>query len=103
MSPLPSGIDQLVGLVSGLSLEEISQKYANCFPDRNPFDLYRAHLADILTGITGVEAKIVYPALQWTTGLDKGDNVVATPALRIKGRKPDELAQEIAEKVLLSL
>lgn len=93
------GIGQLAKLVAGLSLEGAAEKYPNCYPLKDPFDFYRAHLADVLTDITGVDPKIVYPALQWTTGLDKGDVIVAVPALRIKGKKPDELAKEFAEKV----
>ncbi len=100
MSPsLPAGVDQLAKLVDGLNLDEASQKYPNCFPSRNPFDLYRAHLAGLVAGLANVDAKIVYPSLQWTSGLDKGDIVMATPALRMKGKKPDELAKEIAEQV----
>ncbi len=101
MSSSAAGVDQLVKLVDGFSLSEAAAKYANCYPDRNPFDLYRAHLTDVLTAVTGVDAKIVYPALQWTTGLDKGDLILAVPALRVKGKKPDELAKEWVEKVRL--
>ena len=32
-------------------------------------------------------------------GFEKGDLIVAVPALRVKGRKPDELAAEWSEKV----
>jgi arginyl-tRNA synthetase len=72
--------------------------YPNCHPDVNPFDLYRAHLTTILAEVTGVEAAIVYPALQWTLTLEKGDLVLPVPALRVKGKKPDQVAQEWAEK-----
>jgi arginyl-tRNA synthetase len=73
--------------------------YPNCHPEINPVDIYRAHLTTILTEITGVDAKIVYPALQWTQTLEMGDLVLPVPALRIKGKKPDELAKVWAEKV----
>lgn len=73
--------------------------YANCFPESNPVDVYRSHLTDILTKVTGVDAAIVYPALQWTQTLEKGDLVLPIPALRVKGRKPDELAAEWMSKV----
>ncbi|KAK6866404.1 Arginyl-tRNA synthetase- cytoplasmic [Apiospora arundinis] len=68
-------------------------KYPNCFPDINPVDIYRSHITSILTKITGVDSKIVYPALQWTATLDKGDIVLPIPALRIKG-KPDALGSD---------
>lgn len=91
--------EQLASLVEGLSLDGASKKYANCYPTINPFDLYRAHLADVLAEVTGVDHKIIYPNLQWTTGLDKGDLILACPSLRVKGKKPDELATEWAAKV----
>lgn len=91
--------DQLASLVNGLSLDEASKKYPNCHPTINPLDLYRAHLADVLHDVTGVDQKIIYPNLQWTTGLDKGDLILACPSLRVKGKKPDELAVEWTEKV----
>ena len=37
--------------------------------------------------------------LQWTQTQDKGDLMLPVPALRIKGKKPDELATEWAQKV----
>ncbi|KAI6246658.1 Arginine--tRNA ligase, cytoplasmic [Erysiphe necator] len=73
-------------------------KYPNCFPELNIVDLYRAHLTSILTKVTGVDESIVYPALQWTQTLEKGDLILPIPALRIKGKKPNELASEWIEK-----
>lgn len=90
--------EQLASQIEGLSLDEMSQRYPNCYPTLNPFDLYRGHLADVLHDVTGVEHKIIYPNLQWTSTLDKGDLILATPALRVKGKKPDELAAEWTEK-----
>ncbi|KAH8674325.1 arginyl-tRNA synthetase [Xylariales sp. PMI_506] len=71
-------------------------KYPNCFPDINPVDIYRSHLTSLLHKVTGVDPKIIYPALQWTATLDKGDMVLAIPALRVKG-KPDELGKKWLE------
>ncbi|KAK3368619.1 hypothetical protein B0H63DRAFT_497804 [Podospora didyma] len=97
MSP-PASLDQLAKQVDRLSLDAVAEKYPNVNPSQNPLDLYRGHLANLLEGITGVDPKIIYPQLLWTSGLDKGDFVLAAPALRIKGKKPDELAKEWAEK-----
>lgn len=95
-----SPIDRLVRSVDGMSLDAIADKYPNCHPEINPFDLYRAHLTNVLAGVTGVDHKIIYPSLAWTQSLDKGDLVLPAPALRIKGgKKPDELAKEWADKV----
>jgi len=74
-----------------MDLEQPLPKYPGCHPDYNPTDVYRAHLTEILTKVTGVDAAILYPALQWTQTLEKGDLVLPVPALRIKGKKGPEL------------
>ncbi|KAH8898396.1 arginyl-tRNA synthetase [Thozetella sp. PMI_491] len=91
-------MDPLISKVEGLTLDSLREKYPGCHPEINVFEFYRAHLANILTEITGVDASIIYPQLQWTSSLDKGDLVLAAPALRLKGKKPDQLAQEWVEK-----
>ncbi|KAK4225067.1 arginyl-tRNA synthetase [Podospora fimiseda] len=95
---MTSQLEQLVQKVEGLSLDAFADKYPNCHPEVNPFDLYRAHLSSVLGEVTGVDTKIIYPALAWTASLDKGDLVLPAPALRIKGKKPDELAAEWGAK-----
>ena len=65
----------------------------------NPVDLYRQHIAETLAPITGVPASEVSSKLQWTLTQDKGDLTLAVPALRIKGKKPNEQAKEWGEKV----
>lgn len=94
-------IDQLVKLASDLSVTEIRDKFPNCYPETNPISVYRLHLTNVLEKITGLDPKVIYNAVQWTTTLDKGDLMIAVPALRAKGKKPDELAKEVAEKVRL--
>ena len=95
------GIDELVKLTSDLQLDNIRDKFPTCYPETNPIDVYRAHLTNVLEKITGVDTKIIYNAIQWTQGLDKGDLIVAAPALRVKGKKPDELVKEWEAKVSL--
>lgn len=73
--------------------------YPNCYPAVNPVDVYRSHLTTLLHDVTGVDKAIIYPALQWTQSSDKGDLILATPALRVKGKKPNELAEEWVSKV----
>lgn len=46
-----------------------------------------------------MDAKIIYPALQWTQELKNGDLVLPIPALRVKGAKPQELAEKWAASV----
>lgn len=98
---MATGINELVKLTSDLSLDNIRDNFPTCYPETNPVDVYRAHLTNVLEKVTGVDPKIIYNAIQWTQGLDKGDLIVAAPALRVKGKKPDELVKEWEEKVSL--
>lgn len=91
--------DLLTTKLKSLSVTIPLKKYPNCYPEINPVDVYRAHLTEILTEVTGVDAAIIYPSLQWTQTLEKGDLVLPVPALRVKGKKPPELAAEWVEKV----
>ncbi|KAL4785420.1 hypothetical protein BJX76DRAFT_347056 [Aspergillus varians] len=90
----------LPAAVESLSLQTTSEtsKFPNCFPSLNPVDIYREHIAETLGAATGIEAEKIYTRLQWTNILDKGDLVLPVPSLQIKGKKPQELAQELAEK-----
>ncbi|KAI5918369.1 arginyl-tRNA synthetase [Camillea tinctor] len=87
-------VDRLTAQLDGLPPID---PYPNCYPDTNPQDIYRSHITSILHKITGIDTKIIYPALQWTLSLDKGDMVLPIPALRVKG-KPADLAQQWLEK-----
>lgn len=91
-------IDQLAGKVQGLSLDALAERYPNSYPRENPLDLWRAHISNVLGDISGVEKDIIYRAIAWTSGLDKGDFMIAVPALRVKGAKPDALATEWISK-----
>ena len=82
-----------------LSLEDAEKQFPSFYPAYNAQDLYRQHISTLLAEASGVDPKIIYPAIQWTTSLDKGDFNVAVPALRVKGKKPDELGAEWAAKV----
>jgi arginyl-tRNA synthetase len=83
-----------------LRLAEPLPQYPNYYPEINPVDIYRAHLTDLLKDVTGVDPAIIYPSLQWTQTLEKGDLVLPVPALRVKNKKPAELAAEWVEKVI---
>jgi arginyl-tRNA synthetase len=72
--------------------------FPNSYPHLNAVDTYREHLANLIGPIVGVEPALVYPKLQWTQTLDKGDLMLPVPALQIKGKKPQALAAEIGEK-----
>ncbi|RMZ70184.1 hypothetical protein GMOD_00000244 [Pyrenophora seminiperda CCB06] len=69
-----------------------------CYPSLNPFDVYRIHLANVLSEVTGVQPKTIYPLLQRTATLDKGDLLLPVPALKVKGERPDVLASQWADQ-----
>lgn len=101
MAATASSSEFITEKLKSLSVSDLP-KYPNCHPDVNIVDIYRAHITSTLSEITGVDSAIVYPALAWTNTLDKGDLVLPVPALRVKGKKPNELAEEWAAKVFLS-
>lgn len=65
----------------------------------NPLHIYRSHVTELLASLIGAPPDVVYPALQWTQTLAKGDLLLAVPALRLKSRKPDQLALTIQNEV----
>lgn len=84
------------GLSSTLSPQTMA--FPNSYPSLNPVDIYREHIAERLGPIVDIKPSAVYPKLQWTQTLDKGDLVLPVPALQIKGKKPQQIAAEIGEK-----
>jgi arginyl-tRNA synthetase len=93
-----SSLKLLQGALASMSLEQIP-KHPGTYPEYNLADVYKSHVTELLASVTDVDPKVIFPAVQWAMQADKGDLVLAVPALRIKGKKPDVLAQEIAEKV----
>jgi hypothetical protein len=83
------------------NLQVDQTNFPGSYPDLNPVDVYRIHLAETLSVVTGVDAKIIYPLLQRTQTLDNGDLLLPVSALRMKGEKPDVLATRWAEQVFL--
>lgn len=67
-------------------------------PDVNVVDLLRNYITEELSKISGVEPSLIFPALEWTNTLDRGDLLIPVPRLRIKNSNPKELAAEWAEK-----
>ena len=92
-------MDELTEKLAAVGFTSKISSYPNSSPEVNPVDIYRSHITDLLVQVTGVESKIIYPALAWTSTLDKGDLTLAVPALRVKGKKPTELAKEWVDKV----
>lgn len=71
----------------------------NTSPKFNPLDVYRSHLAQVLGPITGIEPTAILPFLHWTQTLDKGDLTLPVAALKLKGKRPDEIAKSITAQV----
>ena len=78
----------------------------NTYPTLNPLDIYRSHLAQLLVQslapIATFEPSTILPSLHWTQTLEKGDLTLPVPALKLKGRKPDEIAKTIVDQVITS-
>ncbi|CUS23494.1 LAQU0S10e01706g1_1 [Lachancea quebecensis] len=68
------------------------------FPKVNVVDLMRNFISLELSKISGVDTQLIYPALEWTNTLERGDLLIPVPRLRIKGSNPKDLAAEWAEK-----
>lgn len=102
LSTASSGSSDLSHITSQLQTVGISElpqpQGIQLYPQHNPVDVYRAIIIDQVQKITGAEVPIIQNAVQWTQDLKHGDLVLPVPALRLKGKKPDELAQEMAEK-----
>lgn len=77
--------------LEALSLEQMAAS-------KNPFVFYRQYLAEILAPIVERKVDEIIPLLQWTPTLEKGDLTLPVPALRVKGKKPQDLAEEIVSK-----
>ncbi|KAL4906715.1 hypothetical protein BDW74DRAFT_167262 [Aspergillus multicolor] len=95
-----ASVDTLPEAVQSLSLQTTAEtsRFPNSFPTLNPVDLYREHISEGLSSITGIDATEIYQRLQFTNTLDKGDLLLPVPSLRIKGKSPADLSKELAEK-----
>ena len=65
----------------------------------NPLHIYRTYIANHLGSFLGVDTSLIYSALQRPQTPDKGDLFLPIPALRVKEKKPQELAHLIRENV----
>jgi arginyl-tRNA synthetase len=82
-----------------LRLMKLDQKpFANCYPEQNPLDVFKTHVAHAVAGILPVDAAKVFGLLQRTKALEHGDLTLPVPALGVKGDKA-ELAAKLVEKV----
>ncbi|KAI5301149.1 Arginyl-tRNA synthetase, partial [Ascosphaera atra] len=66
--------------LAGLSINDVTEpvaEYPSCYPSINPVDRYRIHIAELIAKTLNLDPKNVYPRVQWTNTLDKGDLVIA--------------------------
>lgn len=91
-------MEELTATLKGFGVEALP-KFPNAYPELNAVDIYRSHLTELIAPITSVAPEIVYQAIQWTQSFEKGDLCLPVPALRLKGKKPDEVAKQIVEHV----
>ncbi|KAJ4356699.1 arginyl-tRNA synthetase [Didymosphaeria variabile] len=89
-------VETLTAKLQTLGINEVPAE-PNTYPALNPFDLYRSHVAGLLSKSTGIDSKIVYPALQRTVKTEHGDLQMAAAALRQKRKDMKEFAKEIAD------
>jgi arginyl-tRNA synthetase len=66
--------------------------YSGAFPSINPVDIFRCVITEELAQITGLDTGFIYPTLEWTSTLDKGDLILAVPRLRVKGSPAEKAA-----------
>lgn len=78
--------------LANLSLKEPTV-FQGSFPHYNTIDVLRNYITQELSKISGVDSSIIFPALEWTNTLDRGDLLIPIPRLRIKGANPQELAE----------
>lgn len=97
--PTPPSIESLQEQLSSLGVSDSLPVFPYSNPTTNPVDIFRCYISETLAGISGVDSKLIYDALEWTQSFEKGDLILAIPRLRLKGQKPDVIAKEWAEKV----
>ncbi|SCU82859.1 LAMI_0C01156g1_1 [Lachancea mirantina] len=92
---MSSGQSALASELQKLSLEQ-PQKLEGSFPEYNVVDFMRNYISEELSKISGVNASLIFPALEWTNTQERGDLLIPVPRLRIKGANPKDLAVEWA-------
>ena len=84
---------------SSIMSQTLKAHMKNSFSQKsNPVDIYREHISESLAPLTGKPSKEISDRLAWTQAFDRGDLSLPVPALRIQGKKPGEIAIELAEK-----
>ncbi|RMZ69542.1 hypothetical protein GMOD_00006370 [Pyrenophora seminiperda CCB06] len=93
---LTVSMEDLTNTLATLGLDKVPQE-PNTYPALNPFDIYRSHITELLSQVSGVDKQIIYPTLAWTAKTEHGDLQLAVPALRQKKKDMKAFAQELAD------
>ncbi|KAK6512319.1 hypothetical protein TWF481_001207 [Arthrobotrys musiformis] len=97
VAPSIGSVEDVQSLLKDLGITEPLPTYEAASVTTNPIDIFRSYVAEEMHKITGVSREIVYPALEWTQQMEKGDLIMAVPRLRIKG-DPKALAADWVSK-----
>ncbi|KAJ6261364.1 cytoplasmic arginine--tRNA ligase [Drechslerella dactyloides] len=90
-------VDDVQAMLGELGISDPLPVFEAASVTTNPIDIFRSYVAEEMAKITGVNRDIVYPALEWTQNMEKGDLIMAVPRLRVKG-DPKVLANEWAKQ-----
>lgn len=96
--PKSDAVFELASPVADLRERQPLPVYSGAFPSINAVDIFRCAITEELAKITELIPSLIYPALEWTSTLDKGDLLLAVPRLRVKG-SPAEKATSWATAV----
>jgi arginyl-tRNA synthetase len=97
-SALSASVDHITSQLQTVGISDLPKiQGVPLYVQNNQVDIYRAVIIEHVHKITGVEYPIINNAVQWTQDLKNGDLMLPVPALRLKSKKPDELAKEIVE------
>ncbi|KAF3279362.1 hypothetical protein TWF132_000633 [Orbilia oligospora] len=97
VAPSIGSIEDVQAMLNELGITDPLPTYEAASLTTNPIDIFRSYIAEEMHKITGVSRDIVYPALEWTQQMEKGDLIMAVPRLRIKG-DPKALAADWVSK-----
>ena len=89
-------MEDLTQTLATLGIDKVPEE-PNTYPALNPFDIYRSHITELLSQVSGVDKHIIYPTLAWTAKPDHGDLQLPVPALRLKKKDMKAFAQELAD------
>lgn len=93
--------DTITKSLSELGLQTDASPMQGAFPDHNVIDVMRSYITLQMHSLTGISKEIIFPALDTTSTMDKGDLIVPLPRLRFaKGTDLKGKAAELSEAIV---